>query len=67
MKGTAVLYHDGHSVTVIENVDKKVYETIKEQCGCKHCTCKIDNKVVDFGKVSPVFWHEDEIDWDYGY
>ncbi len=67
MKGTAILYQKDQSVTILENVERTVYEEIKLQCGCKHCTCKVENRLVDFGAVSPVFWHEEEIDWDYGY
>ncbi|MDE3838333.1 hypothetical protein C0966_02900 [Bacillus methanolicus] len=67
MKGTAILFQADHSVTIIEDVEHTVYEEIKSQCGCEHCICKLENKIVDFGTVSPVFWHEDEIDWDYGY
>jgi hypothetical protein len=67
MKGTAILYQKDLSVKVIENLDHTVFNEIQEQCGCEHCTCKVNNKVVDFGSVSPVFWHEEEIDWDYGY
>lgn len=66
MKGTAILFKD-QSVTVLEGVDYNIFDEIKQQCGCNHCNCKLENKIVDFGSVSPVFWHEDEIDWDYGY
>ncbi len=66
MRGTAILFQE-EEIKFIENVDISVYQQIKDQCGCDHCSCKMQNKVVDFGSVSPVFWHEDEIDWDYGY
>ncbi|MEH7076086.1 hypothetical protein [Neobacillus drentensis] len=67
MKGTAILFQE-QTVTFIEDVDHSIYEEIKEQCGCKHCNCHLeDDKIVNFGFVSPVFWHEDEVDWDYGY
>jgi len=66
MKGTAILFQDDQ-ITIIENVEHTVYKEMKEQCGCNHCTCKVDEKTIDFGFVSPVLWHEDEIDWDYGY
>lgn len=66
MSGAAILFQE-ENVTIIEDVDISVYEEIKEQCGCQHCSCKLENKTVDFGAVSPVFWHPDEIDWDYGY
>ena len=66
MKGTAILFQE-QNVKFIENVDVSVFKELKEQCGCSHCNCKLENKVVDFGTVSPVFWHENEVDWDYGY
>lgn len=66
MKGTAIIYQKDQ-VTILEDVDKSVYEELKEQCGCRHCLCKIENKEVDFGEVSPILWHEEAIDWDYGY
>lgn len=67
MKGTAILFQENQKVTVIEDVERSVFEEIKAQCGCDHCNCKLENKVIDFGSVSPVFWHEDEVDWEYGY
>ena len=66
MKGTAILFQE-QKVTFIEDVDHSIYEEIKDQCGCEQCNCKLENKLVNFGFVSPVFWHEDEVDWDYGY
>lgn len=66
MCGTAILFKD-QDVTIIENIGKDIFNDLKQQCGCSHCTCKLENKIVDFGHVSPVYWHEDDIDWDYGY
>lgn len=66
MTGTAILFQE-QNVTFIEDIDISVFEEIKNQCGCEHCSCKLENKTVDFGTVSPVFWHPDEVDWDYGY
>jgi hypothetical protein len=67
MKGTAILFQSNQRITFIEDVDHTVFETIKQQYGCSHCSCKVDDREVDFGKVSPVFWHEEEVDWEYGY
>ncbi|MDR4946206.1 hypothetical protein [Neobacillus cucumis] len=64
MKGTAILFQR-RNITFIEDVEHSFYEEIKEQGDFR--TCKIPNQTVDFGFASPVFWHEDEIDWDYGY
>ncbi|WP_413301613.1 hypothetical protein AA0X95_22020 [Bacillus sp. 1P10SD] len=66
MKGTAILFQE-QNITFIEDVEHSFYEEIKEQCSCEQCSCKLDEKVIEFGSVSPVFWHEDDIDWDYGY
>jgi hypothetical protein len=67
MKGTAILFQPNQKVTIIEDIDLKTYESIKNQCGCTNCTCKVESTVVDFGTVSPALWHEDEVDWAYGY
>ncbi|WP_312472773.1 hypothetical protein [Neobacillus sp.] len=66
MKGTAILFQE-QDITFIENVDHSIYVELKDQCGNANCKCKLDEKIVEFGLVSPVFWHEDEVDWDYGY
>ncbi|WP_251553836.1 hypothetical protein [Neobacillus muris] len=66
MSGTAILFQDEH-VTFIEDIDISVYQEIKEQCGCKTCNCKLESKIVNLGAVSPVYWHPDDVDWDYGY
>jgi hypothetical protein len=66
MKGTAILFQE-QNITFIEDVEHSFYKEIKEQCGCKHCNCLLNEKLVDFGAVSTGFWHEEEIDWDYGY
>ena len=67
MRGTAILFQKDRSITILENIDRKVFEVIKWQSGEEHCTCVIEHRLVDFGTVSPVLWHEEEIDWDYGY
>jgi predicted ThiF/HesA family dinucleotide-utilizing enzyme len=67
MKGTAILFQENQKVTMIEEIEHCVYEELKAQSGDEHCKCKLNNKIVDFGPVSPVFWHENEVDWDYGY
>jgi hypothetical protein len=66
MRGTAILFQE-QNVMFIEDIEHTVFEEMKEQCGCEHCNCKLQHKTVDFGSVSPVFWREDEIDWEYGY
>ncbi len=67
MKGTAILFQENQKVTIIEDIDRSVFEEMKAHCGCENCNCKLENKIVDFGSESPVFWHENDVDWDYGY
>ncbi len=67
MKGSAILFQDNQKVTIIENVNRSVFEELQAHEGCEHCHCKLENKMIDFGSVSPVLWKENEIDWDYGY
>ena len=67
MTGTAILFQEDQKVTVIENIDKTIFKEIKNQSGSQDCKCKIDNKTIHFGTVSPAVWHDEEIDWDYGY
>lgn len=66
MKGTAILFQE-QNITFIEDVDISVLIEIKEQRGYDHCSCTLQNTDVDFSSVFPVFWHEDQVDWDYGY
>jgi hypothetical protein len=66
MKGTAILFQE-ERITFIEDVEHSFFEKIKEQCGCETCSCKLNEQIVEFDSVSPVFWHENEIDWEYGY
>jgi hypothetical protein len=65
MRGTAILFQE-QNITFIEDVDVAVFEELKEQCGCEDCSCKLNDKL-KVGSASPVYWHEDEVDWDYGY
>lgn len=67
MKGSAILYNKEQCVIILENIDKSLYEELKKQCGCKKCSCLLEKLEVDFGSVTPILWHEDEIDWEYGY
>ena len=66
MKGTAILFQE-QGITFIENIDHAFYEKVKKLCGCKYGSSELNEKLVEFNSVSPVFWHEDDIDWDYGY
>lgn len=56
MIGTALLINDDHTVTVLEDVEEKQFEVLKEE------------ELAD--KVNPavsVIFCEEAIDWDYGY
>jgi hypothetical protein len=65
--GTAILISETERLMVLEKVEKSVFEELQEQAGNEDCTCSINETVVHFGKVSPVLWSENDIDWDYGY
>ncbi|PLR97478.1 hypothetical protein [Bacillus sp. T33-2] len=67
MKGTAILFSENQQVTFFEDIEPAVYKEIKKQCSCGGCGCSTDKNETNLQNVSPVFWHEDEIDWDYGY
>jgi hypothetical protein len=67
MKGTAILFQEDKKVTIIEGIGHEVYQEIKENAASKDCRCKLDDKVIHFGTVSPVLWHDEDVDWDYGY
>ncbi|WP_449621420.1 hypothetical protein [Robertmurraya sp. Marseille-Q9965] len=63
MKGTAILFQNEQIVTIMENVEQSVLEELQTE----HCGCTLNKRKVDLGYFSPVIWHEEEIDWDYGY
>ncbi|TKC18478.1 hypothetical protein [Robertmurraya kyonggiensis] len=63
MKGTAILFQNEQIVTIMENVEQSVLEELLAE----HCGCTLNKKNADLGFVAPVIWHEEEIDWDYGY
>ncbi|MFC4320386.1 hypothetical protein [Litchfieldia salsa] len=67
MTGTAILFQPDQQIRFIENIELAQYEQLRSQCGCTNCTCDLNGTKVVFDEVSPVYWHEDEIDWDYGY
>ncbi|PLS16488.1 hypothetical protein CVD28_15480 [Bacillus sp. M6-12] len=67
LERNCILFLENYNVTFLEDVDYSIFDEIREQCGCEHHNCKLENKLIDFGNVSPVFWQEEEIDWDYGY
>ncbi|MBO1001346.1 hypothetical protein ACFSKI_14910 [Pseudogracilibacillus auburnensis] len=67
MKGTALLINEDQSVTVLENVDHSVYEELANEEDLAHPHCTIGDKEVEFDPIFSVVWHEEAIDWDYGY
>ena len=59
MKGSVILFHDNNEMTILENVDKSVYQEIQKQAGTDQCVVMLDNHTVDFGCVAaPVYWRE---------
>ncbi|MEI3612179.1 hypothetical protein [Pseudogracilibacillus sp. SO30301A] len=67
MKGTALLINKDNTVTVLENVEHKVYKELINQEDSKEVHCIIGEKEITFNPFSAVIWHEEQIDWDYGY
>ncbi|WP_085992263.1 hypothetical protein [Oceanobacillus senegalensis] len=67
MTGTALLINRDYSVTVLENVEHRVYEELVGQEDSKHKQCTINGKNVNFEPISKVVWYDNTIDWDYGY
>jgi hypothetical protein len=61
MKWTAILFREDKIVTIIEDIDHETYEEIKVQCECK------DNNLTQGDNTKDLSWHDDEVDWDYGY
>nr|WP_295974646.1 hypothetical protein [uncultured Bacillus sp.] len=67
MKGTAILFREDQKVTIIEDIDHDTYEELKSTYGCMDTGYHAANYMSDLSKVSPALWHDDEVDWDYGY
>lgn len=67
MKGTALLMNKDQTVTILENVEHSVYEELSNEEKLTNPHCTINNKEVTFDPISTVVWHEDVIDWEYGY
>ena len=56
MKGTALLINQDHTVTVLENVEHKVYKELADQDDSKQVHCTIGEKEVTFDPISSVVW-----------
>lgn len=67
MKGTALLINKDHTVTVLENVERKVYEQLVSQEDKNDIHCVINKKEVHFPSIEKVVWYDETIDWAYGY
>lgn len=67
VKGTALLINKDQTVTVLEDVEHEVYETIVSQEDCEDVTCTINKKTIHFDPISKAVWLDDTIDWSYGY
>lgn len=62
MTGTAVLYKENQQIVILRNIEKDVVEQIKTQCGSEHSYCQVEEKKVDYGRVSHVIWMEQRAD-----
>ncbi|OEH93799.1 hypothetical protein [Bacillus solimangrovi] len=67
MTGTAVLYRENEDILYLEGIEKSTYEEIVKQSGQEKCQCKLDHKTIDLGKVTPLGFKLDNVDWEYGY
>jgi hypothetical protein len=54
MKGTAILFSTDQTVTIFEDVDKEELNEI----------CQSENQD---SHTSSIFWHDEDVDWEYGY
>ncbi|WP_078547479.1 hypothetical protein [Litchfieldia alkalitelluris] len=67
MKGTAILYQPDQNIRFIEDIEKEKFDELLKQCGGPKCTNHLNGQLVGFGQISPMLWHEEDVDWDYGY
>lgn len=56
MTGTAVLYLEDERMIILRDVEKKVAEEIKSQCGERSCSYHLEERRVDLGPVKHVIW-----------
>jgi hypothetical protein len=54
MKGTAILFGTDQTVTIFEDVDKEELDKI----------CQYGNQD---SHATFILWHDEDIDWEYGY
>lgn len=67
MKGTALVINEDRTVTILEDVEKTVFEVLSDQKKSPN-PYYIDRDIeIYFNPIDTVVWHEDAIDWDYGY
>ncbi|WLR52008.1 hypothetical protein LC040_03595 [Bacillus tianshenii] len=67
MTGTAVLYRENEEIMFLEGIEKSTYEEICKQSGSEKCKCQLEDKTLDLGKVKPLGFKLDTVDWEYGY
>ncbi len=67
MKGTAILYQHNLQIKFIENIERAQFEVLQKQIQEKKSKSLSNVKIMDVNQVSPILWHEDDVDWDYGY
>lgn len=67
MTGTAVLYRENADILFLEGIEKTTYEEICKQSGSENCNCKVEDKTIELGKVKPLGFKLDTVDWEYGY
>ncbi len=64
MKGSVILFSEDHEMKILEGVEKPIYDKIKQQEAAEHCFITLDEREIDLGYVSPVYWREGQIDME---
>lgn len=67
MTGTLILYPKEKPLILISGVEESIAEEMKAQCGCEHCTCRLNGQKVDFGRVDYVSWRQESVNLEYGF
>ncbi|QHE52320.1 hypothetical protein [Pontibacillus sp. HMF3514] len=66
MKGTALFSTDRQDVIVLEDIDRKTFDDMKDNGGFTRTTkCERVGQTTE--RVWPVSFFEADIDWTYGY
>ena len=62
-----MIINEDRTVTILEDVEKTVFEVLSDQRNSPRPYVKNGDKEIYFSPIDTIVWHEDAIDWDYGY